>query len=148
MADFAAIELKAAREATGSFKGKGEIVFFLKRQVLGVKIFNLMAAEAFFKGGDTGKLDFLFKKLYLEFGYGKYEFSFSSNVISKVIEYIILARNFDEIAIYDRLSANNLQYVDMDIHDLTSFIEEGITLGQLSHGVKQVTEVEATEAAN
>jgi hypothetical protein len=68
----------------------------------------------------------IFKKLCLEFAYGKYEFSFPSNVISKVIEYIILARNFDEIAIYDKMSAQNLRYADLDLHDLVSFIEEGI----------------------
>jgi len=67
-----------------------------------------------------------FKKLYLEFAYGKYEFSFPSNVLSKVIEYIILARNFDEIAIYDKISASNLRYIDLELHDLVSFIEEGI----------------------
>ncbi len=68
----------------------------------------------------------IFKKLYLEFSYGKYEFSFPTDTISKVIEYIILARNFDEIAIYDKISAQNLRYADLDLHDLVSFIEEGI----------------------
>ncbi len=68
----------------------------------------------------------IFKKLYLEFSYGKYEFSFPSNLISNVIEYILLARNFDEIAIYDKDSANRLNILDFDLTEITSFIEAGI----------------------
>ncbi|TXT58245.1 MAG: hypothetical protein BAJALOKI2v1_410027 [Promethearchaeota archaeon] len=68
----------------------------------------------------------LFKKLYIEFAYGKYEFSLPSDAISRVIEYILLARNFDETAIYDREAANHLNKIDTDLNDLKNYIEEGI----------------------
>jgi len=68
----------------------------------------------------------LFKKLYIEFSYGKYEFSLPSKSISNILEYIILARNFDKTAIYDRESAVRLQEIELDIQDLANQIEEGI----------------------
>jgi len=68
----------------------------------------------------------IFKRMILTFSYGKYEFSLPSNSISKIIEYVLLARNFDENAIYDSFSAMNLQRINLDLQDLISFIEEGI----------------------
>jgi hypothetical protein len=72
---------------------------------------------------DKGKI---FKKLYIEFEYGKYEFSLPPKSISRVIEYILLARTFDETTVYDNKSAKNLQRVDIDLNSLTDFIEESI----------------------
>ncbi|MFX0186487.1 MAG: B-box zinc finger protein [Candidatus Hodarchaeota archaeon] len=72
---------------------------------------------------DRGKL---FKKLLIQFEYGKYEFSFPSNVVSKIIDYILLARNFQENEIYDKESAKKLQEIEIDLNDLVRYIEEGI----------------------
>jgi hypothetical protein len=72
---------------------------------------------------DKGKL---FKKLCIQFDYGKYEFSLPSNIIIKVIDYIILARSFQENDLYNYEIANNLQDVDIDLNDLMRYIEEGI----------------------
>ncbi|MFX1345461.1 MAG: hypothetical protein ACFFAI_10165 [Promethearchaeota archaeon] len=68
----------------------------------------------------------LFKKLYIEFEYGKYEFTLPSNALSRVIEYILLARTFDESTVYDSKSAAKLQRVDIDLNELVNFIEESI----------------------
>ncbi len=68
----------------------------------------------------------LFKKLYIEFAYGKYEFSLPPKTISKVIEYILLARTFDETTIYDEKTAIKLQRIDINLNDLEIFIEESI----------------------
>ncbi|MFX1278680.1 MAG: B-box zinc finger protein [Promethearchaeota archaeon] len=68
----------------------------------------------------------IFKKLYIEFEYGKYEFSLSPNALSRVIEYILLARTFDESTVYDCKSAENLQRVVIDLTELENFIEECI----------------------
>ncbi|TFG00744.1 MAG: hypothetical protein EU541_01350 [Promethearchaeota archaeon] len=72
---------------------------------------------------ETGRL---FKKLYIEFPYGDYEFSLSNSAISRVVEYILLARNFDETAPFDRLAAQKLHNMEIDFSKLNSFIEEGI----------------------
>ncbi|TFG22091.1 MAG: hypothetical protein EU532_14665, partial [Promethearchaeota archaeon] len=72
---------------------------------------------------DKGKL---FKKLFIQFDYGKYEFSLSSNLISKVIDYILLARSFQEKDLYDNEIAKNLQEIEIDLSDLLKYIEEGI----------------------
>ncbi len=72
---------------------------------------------------DKGKV---FKKLYLEFEYGKYEFTLPHKSISRVIEYILLARTFDETTVYDSKSASNLKKIDIDLNSLTNFIEESI----------------------
>jgi len=72
---------------------------------------------------DKGKV---FKKLYLEFEYGKYEFTLPSKSISKVIEYILLARTFNESTVYDSKAASNLQKVNIDLNALTDYIEESI----------------------
>jgi hypothetical protein len=72
---------------------------------------------------DKGKL---FKKLFIQFDYGKYEFSLPSNIISKVIDYIILARSFQENDLYNYETANNLHEIDIDLNDLMRYIEEGI----------------------
>ncbi|TXT67359.1 MAG: hypothetical protein BAJALOKI1v1_110014 [Promethearchaeota archaeon] len=69
----------------------------------------------------------LFKKLYIEFAYGNYELTLPSNAISRVIEYILLARNFDETSIYDHKSWEKLNTINCDLSDLKNFIEEGIT---------------------
>ncbi|MFW9820260.1 MAG: hypothetical protein ACFFE5_11680 [Candidatus Thorarchaeota archaeon] len=68
----------------------------------------------------------VFKKLYIEFAYGKYEFTLPPKAVSRVIEYILLARSFDETTIYDEKSAKKLQFIDLDLNDLTNFIEESI----------------------
>jgi len=72
---------------------------------------------------DKGKL---FKKLFVQFDYGKYEFSLPSNIITKVIDYIILARSFQENDLYSYEIANNLHEIDIDLNDLMRYIEEGI----------------------
>jgi hypothetical protein len=72
---------------------------------------------------ETGRL---FKKLYIEFPYGDYEFSLSNSAISRVVEYILLARNFNETTTFDRLAAQKLHNMDIDFSKLNSFIEEGI----------------------
>lgn len=74
---------------------------------------------------DKGKF---FKKLYIEFEYGKYEFTFppKSIKINQIIEYILLSRNFDETTVYDSKSASKLQRIDIDLNSLTEFIEESI----------------------
>ncbi|MFW9880486.1 MAG: hypothetical protein ACFFG0_46045, partial [Candidatus Thorarchaeota archaeon] len=68
----------------------------------------------------------VFKKLYIEFSYGKYEFTLPPRAVARVIEYIILARSFDETTIYDEKTAKKLQQIDIDLNDLTNFIEESI----------------------
>ena len=54
---------------------------------------------------ENGKV---FKKLYIEFAYGKYEFTLPSKAVSRIIEYILLARSFDETTIYDEKTAKKL----------------------------------------
>lgn len=68
----------------------------------------------------------LFKKLIVEFTYGKYEFSISSESISTVVEYILLAKNFDERVRFDNIAAKNLLGLSLDVNNLMSYIEEGI----------------------
>ncbi len=68
----------------------------------------------------------VFKKLYIEFTYGKYEFTLPPKAISRVIEYILLARSFDETTIYDEKTAKKLQQIDLDLNELINFIEESI----------------------
>ncbi|MEJ2279810.1 MAG: hypothetical protein P8Y70_19005 [Candidatus Lokiarchaeota archaeon] len=69
----------------------------------------------------------IFKKLYIEFSYGKYEFSLPDNdAISRVIEYILLARNYDETAIFDKESSRKLNNIEISLKKLKNFIEEGI----------------------
>jgi hypothetical protein len=72
---------------------------------------------------DKGKL---FKKLCIQFDYGKYEFSFPSNLLTKVIDYIVLARSFQDNDIYNQEIAENLQEIDINLNDLIRYIEEGI----------------------
>ncbi|MFW9785722.1 MAG: hypothetical protein ACFFFB_25790, partial [Candidatus Heimdallarchaeota archaeon] len=72
---------------------------------------------------DKGKL---FKKLYIEFEYGKYEFTLPPKAVSRVIEYILLARTFDETTIFDDKSAAKLQRVNTNLDELVDFIEESI----------------------
>jgi len=68
----------------------------------------------------------IFKKLYLEFAYGRYEFTLSQKAISRVIEYILLARTFDETTIYDKVTSKKLKDIDIDLNSLITFIEESI----------------------
>jgi len=68
----------------------------------------------------------VFKKLYLEFEYGKYEFTLPPKAIPRVVEYILLARTFDESTIYDEKSARKLQHIDIEVNTLEKFIEESI----------------------
>ncbi|TFG19159.1 MAG: hypothetical protein EU529_16620 [Promethearchaeota archaeon] len=79
--------------------------------------------EDLIKIKDKGKL---FRKLFIQFDYGKYEFSFPSNLISKIMEYILLARAFQENDIYDHGSAKQLHEMDLDLSDLVRYIEESI----------------------
>lgn len=72
---------------------------------------------------DKGKL---FKKLFIQFDYGKYEFSLPSHVVSKIIDYILLARSFQEDTIYNHEDAKKLQEIDLDLNDFVKYIEEGI----------------------
>jgi len=66
------------------------------------------------------------KKLYIEFPYGKYEFTLPQNAISKVMDYILLARNFDEIVIFDEEAAKKLFEIDIDLTNIINYIEEAI----------------------
>ncbi|UCD00763.1 MAG: hypothetical protein JSV23_07700 [Promethearchaeota archaeon] len=68
----------------------------------------------------------IFKKLYIQFTYGKYEFTLPPKAVSRVIEYILLARSFDETTIYDVKTAKKLQKINIDLNELTNFIEESI----------------------
>ena len=68
----------------------------------------------------------IFKKLYIQFAYGKYEFSLPPKSVSRVIEYILLARTFDETTVYDKKTALRVQRINCDLGDLETFIEESI----------------------
>ena len=68
----------------------------------------------------------VFKKLYIEFAYGKYEFTLPTNTLKKVIEYILLARTFDETTKHNKEYAGKLQAITIDLTDLVNFIEESI----------------------
>ncbi|GAH35587.1 unnamed protein product, partial [marine sediment metagenome] len=68
----------------------------------------------------------IFKKLYIEFPYGRYEFSLPPNSISRVLDYIMLARSFDETIVYDKEAAKKLFNIEVDLSDLANFIEEAI----------------------
>ncbi|MBY9009694.1 MAG: B-box zinc finger protein [Candidatus Lokiarchaeota archaeon] len=68
----------------------------------------------------------VFKKLYIEFPYGRYEFSLPPNSISRVLDYIMLARSFDETIVYDKEAAKKLFNIEVDLSDLANFIEEAI----------------------
>jgi len=68
----------------------------------------------------------VFKKLYIEFPYGRYEFSLPPNSISRVLDYILLARSFDETIVYDEEAAKKLFNIDVGLSDLSNFIEEAI----------------------
>ena len=68
----------------------------------------------------------VFKKLYIEFTYGKYEFTLPPKAVSRVIEYILLARTFDETTIYDVKTAEKLQQINIDLNELINYIEESI----------------------
>jgi len=68
----------------------------------------------------------LFKKLYIEFPYGRYEFTLPPNSISRVLDYLLLARSFDETVIYDKLAAKKLYNIEIDLSDISNYIEEAI----------------------
>ena len=68
----------------------------------------------------------IFKKLYIEFPYGRYEFSLPPHSISRVLDYILLARSFDETIVYDTEAAIKLFNIEVDLSDITNFIEEAI----------------------
>lgn len=68
----------------------------------------------------------VFKKLYIEFPYGRYEFSLPPNSVSRVLDYILLARSFDETIVYDMEAAKKLFNIEVDLSDITKFIEEAI----------------------
>jgi ribosomal protein L37AE/L43A len=69
----------------------------------------------------------VFKRLYIEFAYGRYEFSLLPNSITAVKDYIILARNFQESIIFDEDSSKKLNEIDLDLMELMNYIEEAIT---------------------
>ena len=130
-----AIEAKLSNrhDARDIFKGSNGILFITSLDLSFVNIhgiFNKKESLIFkapvddlVKIEETGRL---FKKLYVEFPYGDYEFSLSNKAISRVVEYILLARNFDETTTYDRLAAQKLNNMEVDFSKLNSFIEEGI----------------------
>ncbi len=68
----------------------------------------------------------MFKKLYIEFPYGRYEFSLPPNNITRVLDYIILARNFDDTIKYDQETAERLNNIYIELNDITAYIEETI----------------------
>lgn len=68
----------------------------------------------------------LFKKLYIEFPYGRYEFTLPPNSLSRVLDYLLLARCFDETVIYDKLAAKKLYSIEVDLSDISNYIEEAI----------------------
>ncbi|MHA1499143.1 MAG: B-box zinc finger protein [Promethearchaeota archaeon] len=68
----------------------------------------------------------MFKKLYIEFPYGRYEFTLPPNNITRVLDYIILARNFDDTIKYDQETAERLNNIYIDLNDITAYIEETI----------------------
>jgi len=68
----------------------------------------------------------LFKKLYIEFPYGRYEFTLPPNSISRVLDYLLLARSFDETIVYDKLAAKKLYNIEIDLSDISNYIEEAI----------------------
>ena len=68
----------------------------------------------------------IFKKLYIEFSYGRYEFTLPANSLNKVLDYIIIARNFDETVIFDEGMAKKLYDIEIDISEVLNFIEDAI----------------------
>ncbi|TFF84089.1 MAG: hypothetical protein EU552_01530, partial [Promethearchaeota archaeon] len=68
----------------------------------------------------------IFKKLYIEFPYGRYEFTLPPNSLNKVLDYIIIARNFDETVVFDEEIAKKLYEIEIDISEVLNFIEEAI----------------------
>lgn len=68
----------------------------------------------------------LFKKLYIEFPYGRYEFTLPPNCLNKVLDYIIIARNFDDTVIFDEEMAKKLYEIEIDISEILNFVEEAI----------------------
>ncbi|MFX1273801.1 MAG: B-box zinc finger protein [Promethearchaeota archaeon] len=66
------------------------------------------------------------KRVYLEFTYGKYEFLLPPRTHSKVVEYIVLAKTFDENTKHNHEAAEKLQSIDLDLNNLVNFIEEAI----------------------
>ena len=94
----------------GMFKKKRELIFK-------APIDDLIDIQ------DKGKF---FKKLFIKFDYGKYEFSLPSNFIQRIIEYILLARSFQDNAAHDQEATKKLQETDLDLTNLIKFIEEGI----------------------
>jgi len=68
----------------------------------------------------------VFKKLYIEFPYGRYEFTLPPNSLNKVLDYIIIARNFDETVVFDEEIAKKLYEIEIDISEVLNFIEEAI----------------------
>lgn len=115
------------------FKKKGGILFITNYDLSFVHEFGMVKKkhDLIFKAPvndlirikEKGKL---FKKLYIEFAYGKYEFLLPPNSISRVIEYILLARVFDETVKENTEVAKELHEIEVDLNDLENFIEEGI----------------------
>lgn len=68
----------------------------------------------------------LFKRLYIEFPYGRYEFTLPANSLNKILDYIIIARNFDETVIFDEDMANKLYEIEIDTSEVINFVEEAI----------------------
>ena len=68
----------------------------------------------------------ILKKLYIEFPYGRYEFTLPPNSINKVLDYIVLARNFEDTIKFDEDAAQKLDNFYVDLNEITAFIEETI----------------------
>ena len=66
------------------------------------------------------------KKLYIEFPYGRYEFTLPPNSINKVLDYIVLARNFEDTIKFDEDAAQKLENFYVELNEITAFIEETI----------------------
>lgn len=68
----------------------------------------------------------ILKKLYIEFPYGRYEFTLPPNSINKVLDYIVLARNFEDTIKFDEDAAQKLDNFYIDLNEINAFIEETI----------------------
>ncbi|MFO8017489.1 MAG: hypothetical protein R6U96_02540 [Promethearchaeia archaeon] len=116
------------------FKRNSGILFITNMDLSFVRKYGLINKkyELIFKApvNDLIKLkeggNLLFKKLIVEFSYGKYEFSISSDSIPTVVEYILLAKDFEDRVQFDEIAADNLHEMSLDVNNLISYIEEGI----------------------
>lgn len=86
------------------------------------------------------------KRLYIQFEYGKYEFSMNSDDFAETMEHINLAREFNDDSAFDRDSAEELRTVDISLSDIKNYIEEGINSFfnlKCVYNNKQVSKIDA-----